>query len=159
MPSVCLFVYSVPEIPPINYESNPETSCGCVVHLIRPGCRHVCCKKEINVENLRTCSKRMFRFLRETKFSLILKIADNVGVPMNDNIPQNVMNKVLELHRPLNIVILLPKENLFSAHYDTVLRKKKTRDEKLLLRKLAIVNVYSKNYASENENDDVLNDA
>jgi hypothetical protein len=78
---------------------------------------------------------------------------------MNDNIPQNVMNKVLELHRPLNIVILLPKENLFSAHYDTVLRKKKTRDEKLLLRKLAIVNVYSKNYASENENDDVLNDA
>lgn len=141
------------ELPTIHFNLNPVKTCGCVVHLIRPGKRPICCGDAYKIADLANIALTKFYVTRGVTqtFRLVVRIDCDRGVTMDADIPYEVAGAIQAFGRPLQVYLLKQGETIPQALNDTIQRRRRIRTEGISTRMLSHLN----NVKINSRNDDV----
>lgn len=113
-------------------QENPLKNCGCIIHLIRPGKREVCCKDKFHLKDLITIAKSSFSTLRATH---IVFVVDEQIV--RGEIPDEIISFIKHIHRPVRYYAMKPFESYENAHHESKMMQKASNFHHNELRVLA----------------------
>lgn len=119
---------------------NPRRQCGCIVHLIRPGKREICCGEETELATLRDMAKTSFVSLRTTPVRFLIQDDcddENIYRVVAGEIPDTIATYISYLKRPVRYYAVRPKETVDDARSETSARTKISIFQRNELRMLA----------------------